>query len=248
MDIYERERKAIIARKNEIIRNGHGLEADPNMFFSFEGVMVSREELIEGNRLNSLLETLDNVFAEKQTSTSNKATIFTATNYLATRNCTKLERLDPMLEIYFDLPTPERLAERREELSSEIEILGQQGDYETAAYKKQELAILNDVGHVLDQLAPKAELKFDKRIASIERQREEAASRGEYEEVAQLQQQISILRSAQEKNSLSHNERMQFFEEQLAKARNEGSAVAISTWEDVCNLENLKQDNLSKKF
>lgn len=248
MDIYERERKAIIARKNEIIRNGRGSEADPNMFFSFEGVLVSREELIEGNRLNSLLETLDNVFAEKQNSTSNKATIFTATDYLATRNCTKLERLDPMLEIYFDLPTPERLAERREELSSEIEILGQQGDYETAAYKKQELAILNDVGHVLDQLAPKAELKFDKRIASIERQREEAASRGEYEEVAQLQQQISILRSAQEKNSLSHNERMQFFEEQLAKARNEGSAVAISTWEDVCNLENLKQDNLSKKF
>lgn len=248
MDIYERERKAIIARKNEIIRNGRGPETDPNMFFSFEGVMVSREELIEGNRLNSLLEILDNVFAERQDSTSNKATIFTATNYLATRNCTKLERLDPRLEIYFDLPTPERLAERREELSSEIEILGQQGDYETAAYKKQELAILNDVEHVLDQLAPKAELKFDKRIASIERQREEAASRGEYEEVAQLQQQISILRSAQEKNSLSHNERMQFFEEQLAKARDEGNAVAISMWEDVCNIENLKQDNLSKKF
>ena len=127
-----------------------------------------------------------------------------------------------MMEVYLKFPGSEELKNKKEELIEEIDSLSLAGDYEQAAYKRQELAILNNAEQEVTQLKHiyLSYVAFYKdNIARLEVDVKRAEELNDYKAAAEYKQKIGILKLAIEKSTLPVTEKLEYYKDQVAKAR-----------------------------
>ena len=165
---------------------------------------------------------------------SNNTLLILEGTYLSMRNTTGLTPLDPMMEVYLKFPGSEELKNKKE-LIEEIDSLSLAGDNEQAAYKRQELAILNNAEQEVTQLKQidLSYIAFYKdNIARLEVDVKRAEESNDYKAAAEYKQKIGILKLAIEKSTLPVTEKLEYYKDQVAKARETNDSIGLYTWRD----------------